>query len=1026
MGISKTLQTGSTLPRYVHAVDLTSPIGIKWTSLGGQAVTGVAVSDATPPDDGIGLVQLFALGAIFWSPAFGAVYMSERVWRKWSSPDVERRKTADGTIIQEYLGYPTDDTMRHDTRSGNREWSYFENGMIYVGPEGAFVVYGDIYGHYRVLDGLSGLMGVPISDEMAAPGGGRVSHFLQGDIFLHRRTGVHEVHGAIRDRYLDLGGPGGILGYPISDEQGLRGKQEAEIGRASRFENGSGIYFSNATGAWEVYGAIWSKWQSNGGVTGKLGFPTSGETDTPTSGGRFNEFQNGVVVWHGGGPYAGAFEVTDLQMVIGEYTCDEDFNVQVHVSATPNQVNNGRMPADGEFDAGTKDFTPSLIMVSIGPVRANSVINVWMEAISENVIGSDDRMGTITTNFTIDNVWGLLDTDFKHHDNQFDAVFRVKPGTDDITTNPDELFWPFHNTSTFKMSWETFARTFRDVVESDKNLNFNPLDFSVHPWEIFLYETFYNSLAQGGSCFGMCLESIYAREKLSLLLEPIQSNPFNPYQRNHRLGVAATDLNPDLPGDGFTLNEVNVKHGYQIGAGMIEFFLSRWMAGALHDPERAYRESYADFQSGNWPLLTISDQDEFSQEHGHALLPYEWDPLPDNIHRSFPGQPLIIYVKNPNFPLAPHGDKHCRIEIDRLTWKWKFQFDDNEEWTGSGNTGGRLLAIPFTELNARPVTPGYGVLGLLAAGVFLVLAGDGETEQITDGYGRTFFHYKEIQERLKHVSPGPTKTINWNADTRVPNLMQVPMFAALGNLKGTTTEDNPGLRTVQRTPEFFYHRPGPAPKDASTRFVQNTSTIVGVNSQRRPGAVGEQLAAAPGGALHHQIRGRSHGSVRWTLVAPRMSANVVATTEPGVIDSVHIGGTGGHFQNLTVQFPNATKTRNVSLTVTGWRGEERHEAKSFVLEGLSLSNTDSIHAQITDGGKELIVENIGSAKIFDLHLVVGLNGDKIAVRPGVSIDASSVVRFRPSSWSRVASATAPIRFEVLDKTWLKVLKSTDV
>ena len=55
--------------------------------------------------------------------------------------------------------------------------------MIYVGPEGSSVVSGDIYGHYRELDGVHGLMGVPISDEQKAPRGGRVSHFAQGDIF---------------------------------------------------------------------------------------------------------------------------------------------------------------------------------------------------------------------------------------------------------------------------------------------------------------------------------------------------------------------------------------------------------------------------------------------------------------------------------------------------------------------------------------------------------------------------------------------------------------------------------------------------------------------------------------------------------------------------------------------------------------------------------------------------------------------------------------------------------------------------
>ena len=160
------------------------------------------------------------------------------------------------------------------------------------------------------------------------------------------------------------------MGYPTSDEQWIRGER-GEIGRANRFENSSGIYFSGATGAWEVYGAIWAKWQGTGGVSGRLGFPTSGETDTPASGGRFNEFQNGVIVWHGGGPFDGAYQVTDLQLIIDHFAVDKDFNVQVHITATPNQVNHGRMPAGGEFDSGNQKFTPPPVMVTVDLVRAN-------------------------------------------------------------------------------------------------------------------------------------------------------------------------------------------------------------------------------------------------------------------------------------------------------------------------------------------------------------------------------------------------------------------------------------------------------------------------------------------------------------------------------------------------------------------------------------------------------------------------------------------------------------------------------
>ncbi len=416
--------------------------------------------------------------------------------------------------------------------------------------------------------------------------------------------------------------------------------------------------------------------------------PTSGETDTPSSGGRYNEFEHGVMGWHGSGPGTGAVEVTDLQLLISGFTVNENFNVQVHAFATPNDKNFGRMPADGEFNAGTMEFDTPPIMVGVDLVRANSAITVWLEAISENTFGSDDRMGTINSTFNIDNVWGIFDADFTHHDNLFDARFRVEPKTKENITDPHQLFWPFSNTSTFKLGWDTYARTFRDVVETDKHLDFNPLDFSVHPWEIFFYETFYNNQAEGGSCFGTCLEAVYAREKRTLFLEPLQTSPFNPYERNHLLGNAATVLNPGIAGDGFTLNEINVKHGYQVGAGMVEFFLKKWTAGALRDPERAYRESFADFQAGNWPLLTISDQDEFSQEHAHVVLPYEWDPTPDKIGTMHPDQPLTIYVKNPNYPLAGRDTDGCRIEINHRTWDWTFKFDENSTWTGSGRLWG--------------------------------------------------------------------------------------------------------------------------------------------------------------------------------------------------------------------------------------------------------------------------------------------------------------------------------------------------
>jgi hypothetical protein len=114
----KAALSGSTLSHFMHSVDPDSPIGIKWAGLGGQAAIGHPVSEVIPFDD-IGQFQIFVLGAIFWSPAFGAIYMSERVWRKWTSRSVENGTTPTGGNVQKYLGYPTDDTKHSKRRSAD-------------------------------------------------------------------------------------------------------------------------------------------------------------------------------------------------------------------------------------------------------------------------------------------------------------------------------------------------------------------------------------------------------------------------------------------------------------------------------------------------------------------------------------------------------------------------------------------------------------------------------------------------------------------------------------------------------------------------------------------------------------------------------------------------------------------------------------------------------------------------------------------------------------------------------------------
>ena len=121
--------------------------------------------------------------------------------------------------------------------------------------------------------------------------GGRESDFQRGRVYWSAATGAHEVHGSILLRYLALRGPSGY-GLPVNDESGTPDR----IGRYNHFTGGRSIYWTPATGAHAVYGAIRSKWAALGWERSRLGYPTTDEFGIP--GGRESDFQHGRIWWN--------------------------------------------------------------------------------------------------------------------------------------------------------------------------------------------------------------------------------------------------------------------------------------------------------------------------------------------------------------------------------------------------------------------------------------------------------------------------------------------------------------------------------------------------------------------------------------------------------------------------------------------------------------------------------------------------------------------------------------------------------
>ncbi len=160
---------------------------------------------------------------------------------------------------------------------------------------------------YKSLGGTKGFLGKALTPvKLGRDRKGYFRHFKGGSIYWSWTTGAHEIHGLIRAKWSALKGELGLLGYPTTDE--TVGRDLNKEGRFNHFQRGS-IYWHPKTGAHEVHGAIRTKYLEFGAESSVLGYPRTDETSTPDRIGRFNHFQRGSVYYT---PYTGAHEIHGL------------------------------------------------------------------------------------------------------------------------------------------------------------------------------------------------------------------------------------------------------------------------------------------------------------------------------------------------------------------------------------------------------------------------------------------------------------------------------------------------------------------------------------------------------------------------------------------------------------------------------------------------------------------------------------------------------------------------------------------
>lgn len=142
---------------------------------------------------------------------------------------------------------------------------------------------------YRALGGAGGVLGFPRSDERALGDGvGRVREYQRGVIYWTQRTCAHEVHGPVRDKYASMMNERSILGYPKSDVRTRNDVTTCEFQNGLILvRGGRGVYMS---------GAILEFWRFPWEHS-LLGYPTGDPVSLRGGEALQQDFEGGVIGW---------------------------------------------------------------------------------------------------------------------------------------------------------------------------------------------------------------------------------------------------------------------------------------------------------------------------------------------------------------------------------------------------------------------------------------------------------------------------------------------------------------------------------------------------------------------------------------------------------------------------------------------------------------------------------------------------------------------------------------------------------
>jgi len=262
---------------------VTDAVLTAWTARGaGASSVGYPVGDTVCGLAQAGCGQDFQKGAIFWTPSTGARAVTGAVLSRWTASG---RETGS-------LGYPLGDTVCGLVQGGCGQ-DFQEGSLFWTGATGARTVTGTVLTAWNASGREAGSLGYPTGNTVCGIAqGGCAQDFQKGSVFWTSATGARTISGAVLAKWNATGRETGSLGYPT----GSTVCRIAQGGCGQDFQKGS-IFWTTATGARTITGAVLTTWNATGREGGSLGYPTGDTVCGIAQGGCGQDFQKGSVFW---------------------------------------------------------------------------------------------------------------------------------------------------------------------------------------------------------------------------------------------------------------------------------------------------------------------------------------------------------------------------------------------------------------------------------------------------------------------------------------------------------------------------------------------------------------------------------------------------------------------------------------------------------------------------------------------------------------------------------------------------------